>query len=61
MSKGQLDFFSEFGPRQILDRWQIAFDNLFGLELTSINVFAKCYQNITTVQELGPVSFLLEF
>ena len=29
---------------------------IFGLHLVSINVYANLYQNICTVQELGPVS-----
>ena len=48
--------FSELGPRQRLDRRQTAFGNLFGLDLVNINVYAKCYQNNSTVQELWPVS-----
>ena len=43
---------------QSLDRWQIAFGNLFWLDLVNINVYAKFYQSISTVQKLGPVSFL---
>ena len=48
-------FFSEFGHRQRLDRRQFAFGSLFGLDLVNINVYANFYQNISTVQEIGPV------
>ena len=50
--------FPEFGTRQGLDRWQIAFGNHVGLDLVNINVFAKFYQTIRSVQESGPVSFI---
>ena len=49
-------FFSEFGTLQSHDRWQIAFDNPFGLDLVKINVYAKFYQTISMVQKLGPFS-----
>ena len=53
---GAVRFFSDLEPRQSLDRRQIAFGNLFGLDLVNINVYSKFYQNISTVQELWPVS-----
>ena len=53
--------FSDFGTRHGLDRRQIAFGNLFGLDLVSANVYANFYQHIRTVQELGPVSFIFKF
>ena len=43
---GPVRLFSEFRPRQSLDRWQIAFGNLFRLDLVNINVYAKFYRNI---------------
>ena len=63
MRWGQLDFFLEFGGRQSLDRLQIAFGYLFGLDLLNINLYAKFYQTISMIQKLGPVSFFffLEF
>ena len=38
--------FSEFGARQSLDRWKMAFRNLLELDLVNINVSANFYQNI---------------
>ena len=58
---GPVRLFSEFGPRQSRERRQIAFDNLFGLDRVKINVYAKFYQNISTVQESGPVSLFYIF
>ena len=49
--------FSEFGTRQDLNRREFAFGHIFGLDFVSNNVYAQYYQNIRTVQELGPVSF----
>ena len=54
--KGLLYFFSDFGPRQRLDRWRMVFGKLFWLHLVNINIYAKFYQNIRTVQEFGSVS-----
>ena len=53
--------FSEFGTRQDLNRREFAFSNIFVLDFVSINVSAQFYQNIRTVQELGPVSFFFNF
>ena len=53
---GPLSFFSEFEPRQILDQYQISFENLIGYIL-SISI---CMENVVTifftVQEIGPFS-----
>ena len=51
MSLAQLDVFRTWTSAK-LDRRQIAFGNLFGLDLVNINVYAKFYQTISTVQEL---------
>ena len=53
---GPVSLFSEFEPRQNLDRSQMSFDNLIGYILS----ISMCMQNFITifftVQEIGPFS-----
>ena len=39
-------FFSEFESRQKLNQSQMSFDNLMGVHLVNINVYAKFHHNI---------------
>ena len=55
--KSSVSLFSEFEPRQNLDKSQMSFDNLMGYILSR----PMCMQNFITlfhsVQEIGPFSF----
>ena len=57
---GPVSLFSEFEPRQNLDKSQMTFDNLLGYILS----ISRCLQNFITifhsVQEIGPFSLFSE-
>ena len=56
----EIEPFSEFGPRQSIDQWWIAFDNPLSYILSISMYMQKFITTFLCVQEIGPFTFFFQ-